>query len=94
MQIEYGFDTSGDGTPDVFASTVSAGPPALQWQDVVAVKVFMLARNVDPTPGHIDAKAYVVASDGSTVGNFKDAFKRQAYVTTTMAHNVAGRRFK
>lgn len=94
MQIEYGFDTSGDGTPDTFARTAnSTVTPALRWQDVVTVKVFMLARNVDPTPGHNDTKTYLLSSDGSVeIDAPNDAFRRQAYVTTTMAHNIAGRR--
>ena len=93
MQIEYGFDINGDGAPDVFADTVSTGTPELRWRDVVAVKVFMLARNVDPTPGHTDTKRYVLSSDGSEVGPFDDQIRRQVYVSTTMAHNIAGRRF-
>lgn len=92
MQVEYGFDTNSDGTPDVFAADVSAGPPALQWQDAVAVKVYLLARNVETTPGHNDGKIYLMGSDGSSVGPFNDNFRRQAYVSTTMAHNIAGRR--
>lgn len=94
MQIEYGFDTNNDGTPDLFEADIGAGPPARQWQDAVAVKVFLLARNVETTPGHRDEKIYLVGSDGSTVGPFNDNIRRQAYVTTTMAHNIAGRRLQ
>lgn len=90
LQIEYGLDGNGDGTPDNFSATVSNG----QWRDVVAVKLFLLARNVEQTPGHTDAKAYMMASNGSPVGPFNDAFRRQVYVTTTMANNVAGRRLQ
>jgi type IV pilus assembly protein PilW len=94
MQIEYGLDTSGDGAPDQFVAAIDSTVTPTQWRDVVAVKIFLLARNVDRTPGHTDSKTYMVASDGSTVGPFKDAFRRQMYVTTTMAHNIAGRRLQ
>lgn len=92
MQIEYGFDTNSDGTPDVFATEVNAGPPALQWQDAIAVKIYLLARNVETTAGYRDEKTYLMGSDGSSAGPFNDGIRRQAYVTTTMAHNIAGRR--
>jgi type IV pilus assembly protein PilW len=94
MQIEYGLDTSGDGTPDQFVTTIDSTATPTPWRDVVAVKIFLLARNADRTPGHTDSKTYMVASDESTVGPFNDAFRRQMYVTTTMAHNIAGRRLQ
>lgn len=96
MQVEYGFDTNGDGTPDTFEAGIntsqSAHQTAYQWQDVVAVKIFLLARNAESNPEYRDEKPYLMGSDGRTVGPFNDAIRRQAYVSTTMAHNIAGRR--
>jgi type IV pilus assembly protein PilW len=85
MQFEYGLDNVGtlDGAPDSYESA----PTAAQWQDVVAVRVNLLARNIDPTAGYTDTKIYItsaVAPGGS--------YKRHAFSELTRVVNVSGRR--
>jgi type IV pilus assembly protein PilW len=84
MQIDYGVDTTGDGAPDGQFVASPANPAA--WSNLMALRVHLLARNNDSSPGYVDPKAYALgynslgatqtvtpATDvyGSDVTNFK-----------------------
>jgi type IV pilus assembly protein PilW len=90
IQFEYGVDTTSDGTPESYATA----PAVADWQNVMAVKIFLLARNTETSPGHIDTKRYSLASDGTLLGTaaFGDSYKRHVYVATARAVNIANRR--
>ena len=90
LQFEYGLDTNSDGTPDSY----SVAPAAADWPNVMLVKVFLLARNTEQTPDHIDTKTYSLASDGATLSGspFNDKYKRHVYAATVRANNIANRR--
>jgi type IV pilus assembly protein PilW len=88
VRFEYGLDTSGDGQVDVFTIT----PVGTQWADVTAVKVSLVARNIQPTLGYVDAKTYIVGGAGYVVPAGLQRHKRQVYSTTVHLRNVAGRR--
>jgi len=90
MQFEYGVDTNLDGVPDSY----SAAPAAADWQNVTAVKIFLLARNTEKSVGYTDAKTYSLAADGSALTGtpFNDSYKRHVYVATARASNIANRR--
>jgi type IV pilus assembly protein PilW len=90
LQLEYGIDTTLDGAPDTF----SAAPTAADWPNVVAVKVFLLARNTEQTASYTDTKTYSLDSAGTTLTGtpFNDHFKRHVYSATVNATNIAGRR--
>lgn len=105
MQLEYGLDTNGDGIPDVFTSdpnsyngcsTLTTPTCVGYWQDVMAVKIHLIARNITPTLGLVDDKTYTLGlkSDGSTetVGPFNDDYKRHVYESSVKLYNAAGRR--
>lgn len=63
---------------------------ALNWRNVMAVRIFLLARNTDVTPGYNDTKVYNMGT--ANVGPFNDAYKRHAYQTVVRLTNPAGRR--
>lgn len=88
LQLDYGIDTTGDGSPD---SYVTAPALTADWANVMAVRVNLLARNNDPTTGHQDTKTYSLGMAGST-GPFNDAYKRHAYSGLVRAINPSGRR--
>lgn len=88
IRFEYGLDTSGDGQVDVFTVT----PVGAQWADVTAVKVSLVARNIQPTLGYVDAKTYTVGGASYAVPEGLQQYKRQVYSTTVHLRNVAGRR--
>src|SRR5262249_12102746 len=60
MQIEYGRDTNGDGYPDVFTAKPAT---VAEWAQVVAVRINLLARNTETTPGFTDTKTYTLGND-------------------------------
>jgi prepilin-type N-terminal cleavage/methylation domain-containing protein len=96
----------GDGIPDQYVRCPTANtaaddtPPSThpaatvctvaELSNVVTVKLFVLARNRDITPGHVDNKTYRLGS--TTLGPFNDNFKRHVFSTTVRVVNVSGRR--
>ncbi len=103
LQIDYGVDTDGNGAPEQYTSTpgsyggcTTAACQVRNWGDVTAVKLNLLARNLEPTPGHSDAKTYVLGLDDAgaerTVGPFADGFRRHSYSSVVRPNNIAGRR--
>jgi type IV pilus assembly protein PilW len=89
FRVEYGIDTSGDGSPDSYLSV----PPTTKEQlgDIVAVKIHVLARNLEPTPGYTDSKSYQLGAT-TVIPAANDQFKRHAYSTTVRLVNPSGRR--
>lgn len=84
----------GDGIPDgafVRCTTTGTAPcTAANLANVVAVKIYVLARNREPTTGYTDTKTYTLGS--TTLGPFNDRFKRHVFSTTVRLNNVSGRR--
>lgn len=100
LQLEYGIDTDSDGTPGTPPTPgtprrYSTAPAAADWEHVMAVKIFLLARNTEISADYTDAKTYCLASDGcvsSGTLSFGDHYKRHVYVATARANNIANRR--
>lgn len=92
MQFDYGIDTNADGTPDVYTNTtahVATTPAFAEWQNVMAVRIYVLARNLDTTSGYTDVKTYGLGPVSTTPGG---AFRRHAYNEVVRVNNPAGRR--
>ena len=103
LQIDYGIDTDGNGAPDQYTSTPgsfggcnTATCQVQNWSNVTAIKLNLLARNLEATPGHTDNRIYVLGIDSAgterTVGPFGDRFRRHSYSSTVRPNNIAGRR--
>jgi type IV pilus assembly protein PilW len=90
FRVEYGIDSAGnDGVPDAYkhdTTTMSMN----DWRNVVSARVYLIARNLEATPGYTDTKTY--ALPGGNVGPFNDTYKRHAYQVTVRLTNVAARR--
>lgn len=91
----------GDGSPDFFKRCTTAIPcTAAELMDVVAVKLYVLARSRDATPGYTDSKVYCLgepAADGScpagsTIAAANDSYKRHVFTTGMRLINISGRR--
>ncbi|MES2503238.1 MAG: PilW family protein [Pseudomonadota bacterium] len=81
----------GDGIPDVFVSCTDAVPCTFeQLANVVAVKIYVLARAETVTSGYADSKTYTLGN--TTLGPFNDGFKRHVFSTTIRVNNVSSRR--
>lgn len=63
------------------------------WSNVMAVRVNLLARNLDQTTRWVDNKTYDMGLTGSTTAT-NDAFKRHAYSTVARLYNISGQREK
>lgn len=93
VAYDYGFDTSGDGTPDIYRTGLSgvAGAQDNDWGNVVGIRIHMLSRTTETSSGFTDSKTYGLGLSG-TRGPFNDSYKRRAYTVTTRVNNVAGPR--
>lgn len=104
MQFEYGFDdptqdTNGDGTvgldgiADSYRTCADGTCSISDWSNMVAVKIFLVARNIESTQGQNDAKDYALGQAGTfrPAGN-ETQYKRHAYTQIVRLINPAGRR--
>lgn len=82
----------GDGIPDgAFVRCTTAAPcTANQLANVVAVKLYVLARNREATVSYTDGKTYTLGA--TTLGPFNDHYKRHVFSTTVRLTNISGRR--
>lgn len=82
-------DTVADNTPPSKhpAATVCT---VAQLTNVVTVKLYVLARSRDVTPGYVDNKVYRLGT--TELGPFNDNFKRHLFSTTVRLTNISGRR--
>lgn len=104
FQVDLGLDTLptattlatgliGDGAADgAFVQTTA------DWQNVVSVKVSLLARSLEATPGYADTKKYLLsqalenASGGAGYVSGSGAFKRKVFAAEIRLNNPSGRR--
>lgn len=89
MQIEYGLDTSGDGNADSFTTSPASVP---QWAQVSAVRLHLLARNTDASPGFTDTKTYQLGAGNTfTPTGAAAAYRRHVYTEVVRVQNVSQR---
>jgi type IV pilus assembly protein PilW len=108
FNVEYGIDMDGDGSPDDYTASPDtwAGPatgcvpagsctPVNNWANIVSVRPYILARNIDPSPGYVDAKTYSLGHNslGAIVTVTPgDAYRRHVYSGLVRVVNSAERR--
>jgi type IV pilus assembly protein PilW len=93
IQFEYGFDTDNDGLPDLYRTGLSgvAGNADNDWSNVVAVRLYVIARSRNTTIGHVDTTTFDIGLNG-TVAAANDGFKRHIHTTLVRLMNVGGPR--
>lgn len=107
MQLDYGVDTDGDGYPEQYLADPSIAAPlpggggnvggTPGWQNVVSVRINLLARNTTCTTGFQDTKTY---NAGPVTGNIprptsscpNGDYKRHLFVEQVRAINPSGKR--
>jgi type IV pilus assembly protein PilW len=103
LQLEYGVDTDNDGKANLFTpdpgtanGCSDAACAAINWRNVMSVKINLLSRNTEQTPGYTDTRTYVLGhlSDGSDNGisAFNDHYKRHVFQSLVPMPNPIGRR--
>lgn len=81
----------GDGIPDTYISCTTASPCSVaDLTNAVAVKLYILSRSREISPGYTDNKTYHLGT--TTLGPYNDNYKRQMFSTTVRLVNVSGRR--
>lgn len=89
FQLDYGIDTDGNGVQD--AAALTAAPATVDdWRNVVTIRVNVLARNLQATPGYTDAKTYDMGVAGTVTPG--GAFKRHVYNAVRRVVNPSARR--
>ena len=93
LQFEYGFDTDGDGLPDIYRTGLSglAGAGDNDWSNVVAVRLYLIVRSREPVVGHVDAMTFDLGLNGSLAAA-GDGYKRHIHTSLVRVMNVAGAR--
>lgn len=103
LNFEYGIDTDGDGQPNAYTADPTNYAPAgcgtcnavSNWANTVAVRITLLARNIDTTPGFTDSKTYTLGLDaaGSPITYTpNDGYRRHVYNSVVRVVNVAQRK--
>lgn len=87
MQFDYGVAASATSS---FAASYTTTPAAADWPNVVTVRVNLLARNNESTPGYTDTKSYTLGGGGTVSPG--GAYKRHLYSQLVRVVNVSGRR--
>ena len=67
-----------------------------EWTQVVAVRLNLLARNTEATPGYTDTKTYTLGLDSAGAANNVtapgDAYRRHNYKELVRVQNVSQRK--
>lgn len=88
FQIDYGVDSDTDGVPD--GAYVTAPATLTDWANVVAIRVNLLARNLEATSGFTDTKIYDMGVAGTVTPG--GAYKRHVYNSVIRLVNPSARR--
>lgn len=82
LQVEYGIDTSSDGHPNVYMTN----PTLAQMQNVVAARIFLLARTTDIDTRYQNNKTYSISNAPDLVPG--DSFHRRVFSTSVSIQNI------
>ena len=82
LQIEYGIDTSSDGHPNAYVPN----PTLVQMQDVVAARIFLLARTTEIDTRYENNKTYSISNAPDLVPG--DSFHRRVFSTSVSIQNI------
>ena len=92
LKVDFGVDTTGDTLPDVWKRCDPATPcTATDSANVMAVKVYVVSRNIEPTRDYVDDKTYDVGLSGLQPAS-NDNYKRHVYSAMVGMPNRSGPR--
>jgi type IV pilus assembly protein PilW len=90
VQLEYGLDNDNDGNPDIY--TVTPANTGTAWASVVAIRIHLLSRNNEATPGFTDSKTYRMGTIVTNNVTPNDGYKRHEYVGLVRVLNMSQRK--
>jgi len=82
IQFDYGIDPDGDGA----ANTWIAEPTLDEFQDLVSVRITLLARTLQVDTAYTDSRTYSIGNSADYTPN--DRFHRRVYSETVTIHNL------
>ncbi|MNR32454.1 hypothetical protein D3C85_1500430 [compost metagenome] len=88
LHSSFGIDGDGDGVVDSYTDA----PTNAQLGNVIAVRFWVVARNLQPTQGYTDEREYQLGDLEYDVPAAFVNHKRQVYSTVVALRNVAGAR--
>lgn len=88
LHASFGIDSDGDGMVDSYTDA----PTNAQLGNVMAVRFWVVARNLQPTQGYTDERDYQLGDLEYDVPAAFASHKRQVYSTVVTLRNVAGAR--
>lgn len=68
----------------------SADDAVNRWIDAVTARFFVLARNIEPSPGYTDSKTYNLGA--ASAGPYSDGYRRHVYSSLVRMLNPSGKR--
>lgn len=78
---------------DAIVDSYVDAPTLTQLGNGASGRLFVLARNTDPTPNHVDSKSYLMGGAVALVkGPANDAFKRHLFLGEVFFSNMGGRK--
>ncbi len=89
FHVEYGLDTSGDGAVDSYTATPASVD---DWRNVMTVKLWLLARNLEASPDFTDGKTYTLGAAAPETYTPGGSYRRHVYSSLVRIQNAAGRR--
>ena len=94
LQVEYGIDGDGDGTPDRYLEYPDAALGAAYgaWSNVMAVKLYLLARSADSEPGYRDTTKQFNLGPAGYTNPADDGHKRVLLTSLVRPMGPAGQR--
>lgn len=92
LRIDVGVDNDFDGIPDAWRRCDAVLPcTATDYSNVMAAKVYLISRNLEPTREYIDDKTYDLGLSGTTTAA-GDNYKRHVYSALILMPNRIGPR--
>ena len=88
LRFEWFIDTNGDGEYDRVTQT----PDAVEWPNVIGVKIWTVVRSTEREPGYSDAATYTIAGESWSVPSANKNFRRVVHSKTVDVVNIGGRR--
>jgi len=93
LQVEYGMDADGDGTPDRYLEYPDAAiaPAYGAWQNVMAVRLYLLVRSTESDAQYTETKQFNLGPAGYVAGP-NDGNRRVLLTSVVRPMGPAGQR--